>query len=133
MSRPARPQGMLGACAGAVSASLPFVETYGEAGLGLLGDPTRRAIFEMLARRPRSVGELARELPVSRPAVSQHLRILKDGGLLIDHAEGTRRIYRLNPAGVAAVRAWLDRMWEESLTAFQKAAEAATDDEEEQR
>jgi DNA-binding transcriptional ArsR family regulator len=91
--------------------------------LGLLGDPTRRAIFELLAQRPRSVGELARELPVSRPAVSQHLRILKDGGLVVDQAVGTRRVYRPNPAGVAALRAWLDRVWEDAFTAFQKAAE----------
>jgi DNA-binding transcriptional ArsR family regulator len=99
------------------------VETDGDAGLGLLGDPTRRAIFELLAQRPRSVGELARELPVSRPAVSQHLRILKDGGLVVDQAVGTRRVYRPNPAGVAALRAWLDRVWEDALTAFQKSAE----------
>lgn len=94
--------------------------------MSLLGDPTRRAIFETLARRPRSVGELARELPISRPAVSQHLRVLKDGGLVVDHAEGTRRVYRLNPEGVVALRAWLDGIWEQALTAFQKAAEAAT-------
>ena len=105
------------------------METYGDGppgdgGLGLLGDPTRRAIFELLAKRPRSVGELARELPVSRPAVSQHLRILKDGGLVVDQAVGTRRVYRPNPAGVAALRAWLDRVWDDALTAFQKAAEA---------
>jgi DNA-binding transcriptional ArsR family regulator len=99
----------------------------------LLGDPTRRAIFELLARRPRSVGELARELPVSRPAVSQHLRVLKDGGLVVDHAEGTRRVYRLNPDGVAALRVWLDRVWDEALTSFQKAAEAAPDDPEQEQ
>lgn len=99
--------------------------TYGTAGLGLLGDPTRRAIFELLAQRPRSVGELARELPVSRPAVSQHLRALKDAGLVIDRAEGTRRIYQVNPAGVAALRAYLDRVWADALAAFQRAAEAA--------
>jgi DNA-binding transcriptional ArsR family regulator len=103
------------------------VATYGDAELGLLGDPTRRAIFELLARRPCSVGELAAQLPVSRPAVSQHLRVLKDGGLVVARAEGTRRVYRLNPDGVAAMRAWLDRVWDEALTAFQKAAEAASD------
>jgi DNA-binding transcriptional ArsR family regulator len=109
------------------------VDAYRDAGLGLLGDPTRRAIFELLARRPCSVGELAQQLPISRPAVSQHLRVLKDGGLVVDRAEGTRRVYRLNPAGVAALRAWLDRVWDDALTAFQKAAEAAvTDDEQEQ-
>ena len=101
------------------------MDTYGDAGLGLLGDPTRRAIFELLARKPRSVGELARELPVSRPAVSQHLRVLKDGGLVVDRAEGTRRVYRINPDGVAALRAYLDRVWDDALTAFQKAVEAA--------
>jgi DNA-binding transcriptional ArsR family regulator len=94
-------------------------------GLGLLGDPTRRAIFELLARRPCTVGELARQLPITRSAVSQHLRVLKDGGLVVSTAEGTRRIYRLNPDGVTALRTYLDRVWEESLTAFGKAAQAA--------
>ena len=101
------------------------MDTYGDAGLGLLGDPTRRAIFELLARRPCSVGELAQQLPISRPAVSQHLRLLKDGGLVVSRPQGTRRVYRLNPDGVAALRAYLDRIWDEALTAFQKAAEAA--------
>jgi DNA-binding transcriptional ArsR family regulator len=104
------------------------VDAYRDAGLGLLGDPTRRAIFELLARRPSSVGELAQQLPVSRPAVSQHLRVLKDGGLVISQADGTRRVYRLNPDGVAALRLWLDRVWDDALTAFQKAAEAPPDD-----
>ncbi|MER7335947.1 MULTISPECIES: metalloregulator ArsR/SmtB family transcription factor [unclassified Micromonospora] len=106
------------------------METYGWDALGLLGDPTRRAIFELLARRPRSVGELAQQLPISRPAVSQHLRVLKNGGLVVDQADGTRRIYRLNPDGLAAMRAYLDRVWDEALTAFQKAAEAAPADSE---
>jgi DNA-binding transcriptional ArsR family regulator len=101
------------------------VDTYRDAGLGLLGDPTRRAIFELLARRPSSVGELATQLPITRPAVSQHLRVLKDGGLVISRPEGTRRVYRLNPDGVTALRAYLDRIWQEALTAFQKAAQAA--------
>jgi DNA-binding transcriptional ArsR family regulator len=104
------------------------VGTYGDAGLGLLGDPSRRAIFELLARRPSSVGELADQLPISRPAVSQHLKALKDGGLVVDRAEGTRRVYRLNPHGIAALRAYLDRVWDDALTAFQKAAEAAPDE-----
>ena len=99
------------------------MDTYGEGGFGLLGDSTRRAIFELLARRPSSVGELARHLPVSRPAVSQHLRVLKDGGLVVSRAEGTRRVYQLNPDGVSALRAYLDRVWDEALTAFQKAAD----------
>ena len=104
------------------------MDTYGDSGLGLLGDPTRRAIFELLARRPCSVGELAKQLPVSRPAVSQHLRALKDGGLVVSRAEGTRRVYQLNPAGLSALRAYLDRVWDVALTSFQKAAEAAPDD-----
>ena len=97
-------------------------------GLGLLGDPTRRAIFELLARRPSTVGELAQQLPITRSAVSQHLRVLKDGGLVVSQAEGTRRIYRLNPDGVTALRAYLDRVWKEALTAFGKAAQAAPTD-----
>jgi len=101
------------------------VTTYGDASLGLLGDPTRRAIFELLARRPCSVGELAQQLPISRPAVSQHLRVLKDGGLVVSRPQGTRRVYRLNPDGVTALRAYLDRIWDQALTAFGKAAEAA--------
>lgn len=99
-----------------VSPHLPFVGTYEDAGLGLLGDPSRRAIFELLARRPRSVRELADELPINRPAVSQHLRVLKDGGLVLDQAVGTRRVYRLNPDGVAALRTWLDRVWDDAGT-----------------
>jgi DNA-binding transcriptional ArsR family regulator len=91
----------------------------------VLGDPTRRAIFELLARQPCTVGELARHLPITRSAVSQDLRVLKDGGLVVSRAEGTRRIYRLNPEGVTALRAYLDRVWEEALTAFGKAAQAA--------
>ena len=75
--------------------------TYRPEGLTALGDPTRRAIFERLAERPRAVGELARELPVSRPAVSQHLKVLKDAGLVVDRPAGTRRIYQLDPTGSA--------------------------------
>jgi DNA-binding transcriptional ArsR family regulator len=108
------------------------VDTYGVAGLGLLGDPTRRAIFELLARRPSSVGELADQLPISRPAVSQHLRVLKEGGLVTSRPEGTRRVYRLNPEGVTALRAYLDRVWDQALTAFQKAAEATPIDPEQE-
>jgi len=88
-----------------------------------LGDPTRRAIFERLAERPRAVGELARGLPVSRPAVSQHLKVLKDAGLVLDRPEGNRRMYQLNPDGVGALRAYLDRFWTLSLAAFKRAAE----------
>ena len=108
------------------------MDTNGVAGLGLLGDPTRRAIFELLARHPRTVGQLAQELPITRSAVSQHLRVLKDGGLVVSQAEGTRRIYRLNPDGVTALRAYLDRVWAEALTAFGKAAQAASLDPEQE-
>ena len=101
------------------------MDTNGAEGLGLLGDPTRRAIFELLARRPHTVGELAQQLPITRSAVSQHLRVLKDGGLAVSRAEGTRRIYRLNPDGVTGLRVYLDRVWEEALTAYAKAAQAA--------
>ena len=100
---------------------------YGDAGLGLLGDPTRRAIFERLAERPRSVGELADELPVSRPAVSQHLRALKEAGLVTDRAWGTRRIYQLSPDGIAGLRAYLDRIWGYALASFSVTVESTSD------
>jgi DNA-binding transcriptional ArsR family regulator len=100
------------------------VGTYGDAGLGLLGDSTRRTIFGLLAEQPRSVGELAARLPISRPAVSQHLRALKDAGLVIDRAAGTRRVYQLNPAGVAGLRAYLDQIWGDALAAFKDVVEA---------
>jgi DNA-binding transcriptional ArsR family regulator len=96
--------------------------------LGLLGDPTRCAIFELLARRPSSVQELADQLPISRPAVSQHLKVLRDGGLVVSQPEGTRRIYRLNPQGVAALRAWLEGVWDQALTDFHKATDQAAAD-----
>jgi DNA-binding transcriptional ArsR family regulator len=99
------------------------VTTYRTDGLTALGDPTRRAIFERLAERPCAVGELAGELPVSRPAVSQHLKVLKDAGLVIDRPVGTRRIYQLDPDGVGALRAYLDRFWNQSLAAFKTAVE----------
>ena len=104
------------------------MSAYGDAGLGLLGDPTRRAIFELLARRPSSVQELADQLPISRPAVSQHLKVLRDGGLVVSQPEGTRRIYRLNPHGVAALRTWLEGVWDQALTDFHKVAEQTTAD-----
>jgi DNA-binding transcriptional ArsR family regulator len=93
-----------------------------------LGDPTRHAIFERLADRPRAVGELAAELPISRPAVSQHLKVLKDAGLVIDRAAGTRRIYQLNPDGVDALRAQLDRFWSKALAAYKQIVEQSTED-----
>ena len=91
--------------------------------MAALGDPTRRAIFERLADRPLAVVEIARDLPVSRPAVSQHLKVLKDAGLVIDRAAGTRRIYQLDPDGVGALRAYLDQFWNRSLMAFKTAVE----------
>jgi DNA-binding transcriptional ArsR family regulator len=92
-------------------------------GWAALADPTRREIFERIAERPRAVGELAKGLPVSRPAVSQHLKALKDAGLVLDRREGNRRIYRINPDGVGALRAYLDRFWNQALAAFKAAAE----------
>ena len=83
-----------------------------------LGDPTRRAIFERVAARPSAVGDLAKGLPVSRPAVSQHLRVLKEAGLVSETPEGTRRIYRLDPRGIGAMREWLDSHWAIALDAF---------------
>ncbi|HXQ53913.1 MAG TPA: metalloregulator ArsR/SmtB family transcription factor [Stellaceae bacterium] len=91
--------------------------------LSALGDPTRRAIFERLARQPRSVGQLARGLPVSRPAVSQHLQVLKSAGLVAVHAEGARRIYSVDPHGLGQIRAWLDRFWDKALDAFRAEVE----------
>jgi DNA-binding transcriptional ArsR family regulator len=93
------------------------------AALNALGDPTRRAIFESVAREPSPVGRLASEFPVSRPAVSQHLRVLKDAGLVSDRADGNRRIYQLNPEGIEALHAYLDQFWNRSLAAFKAAAE----------
>ena len=95
-------------------------------GWDALGDPTRRAIVACLAERPRAVGELAEALPISRPAVSQHLKILKDAGLVTDRAAGTRRVYRLNPAGVAALRDQLDTYWNRALQGFQDVTEHDT-------
>lgn len=113
---------------------LTYVAAYiDEVGLSILGDPSRRAIFELLARRPCSVGELAEHLPITRQAVSQHLRVLKDGGLVVATPYGTRRIYRLNPDGVAAIRLYFDRIWDNALTAFQKAADAATTEPEQEQ
>ena len=99
------------------------------AALGALGDPTRRTIFELLVARPRAVGELADELPVSRPAVSQHLKVLKEAGLVTDRAVGTRRVYRLNPAGVAALRDQLDTFWARALDGYQDVVDAEADPE----
>lgn len=88
-----------------------------------LGEPTRRVIFERLRGGPRSVGDLAAELPVSRPAVSQHLRVLREAGLVTERKEGTRRLYRIAPSGLAELRAYLDSFWTEALAGFKAAAE----------
>jgi DNA-binding transcriptional ArsR family regulator len=88
-----------------------------------LGDPNRRAIVELLAAGDRSVSELAHELPISRPAVSRHLRLLKEAGLVADRAEGTRRLYRLDDEGIAAVREYLERVWGEAAARFRLLAE----------
>ena len=99
------------------------MSAYASDGWSALGHPTRRAIFERIADRPQAVGELAGELPVSRPAVSQHLKILKEARLVRDQAEGTRRIYSLDPAGLGPLRQWLDRFWDKALAAYAEAAE----------
>jgi DNA-binding transcriptional ArsR family regulator len=96
---------------------------YQADGFTALADPTRRAIFERIADRPSAVREIADELPVSRPAVSQHLKVLKDAGLVVDRADGNRRIYQLDPDGVDALRAYLDQFWNQALRAFKAAAE----------
>jgi DNA-binding transcriptional ArsR family regulator len=104
------------------------VATYLADGWQALGDPTRRAIFERLAERPRAVGELAGELPVSRPAVSQHLKVLKDAGLVIDRPAGNRRIYQLDPDGVGALRVQLDRFWSKALATYKEVVEQPTEE-----
>jgi len=90
-----------------------------------LGDPTRRQIFERIAARPQAVGEIARGLPVTRPAVSQHLKVLMQAGLANCDAAGTRRVYRVNPRGVEQMRDYLDRFWDSALMSFKAVAEAA--------
>jgi len=99
------------------------VQTYVQAGLEALGDPMRFAILQSLARRPLAVGELAESLPVSRPAVSQHLRVLKDARLVSDRKAGTKRIYEVNPEGIALLREHFDKLWEQALSTFQAVAE----------
>ena len=92
-----------------------------------LADPTRRQIFERLARKPLSVGAIADDLPVSRPAVSQHLGILKNAGLVVDERDGTKRVYRIDPRGIEAMRKYLDRLWDRALAAFKAATEREMD------
>ena len=93
-----------------------------------LADPTRRLVFERIAEQPRSVGALAAQLPVSRPAVSQHLKVLKDAGLVTDEARGTSRIYHIDPQGLGPIRRWLDEQWERSLQNFKRLAEQENDE-----
>ncbi len=113
-----------------VSLGLRFVQTYqdGADPWTALGDPTRKAVFELLVEHPRAVGDIARVLPVSRPAVSQHLRVLKDAGLVNDRAVGTRRIYRIEPDGLAALRAELERFWGQTLAAYKTVVEQSTEE-----
>jgi len=101
------------------------VATYGEA-LEALADPTRRAVLELLRDGPQAVGEIAAHLPVSRPAVSQHLKVLKGAGLVTDRAEGTRRLYAVSPEGLKTLRAWLDTFWTDVLHAYKDAATPPT-------
>jgi DNA-binding transcriptional ArsR family regulator len=105
------------------------VTTYQSDAWTALGDPTRKAIFELLVDRPRAVVELASELPISRPAVSQHLKVLKDAGLVMDRPIGTRRIYRIDPDGLAGLRAELERFWGKTLGAYKATVEQATEEE----
>jgi DNA-binding transcriptional ArsR family regulator len=126
--RPAKRSAMPLARSHVVSVCLRFVTAYRTEGLAALADPTRRTIFERLADEPRAVGELARELPVSRPAVSQHLRVLKDAGLVVDRPAGTRRIYQLDPDGVGALRAYLDQFWNRALAAYKAAVEQSSEE-----
>lgn len=100
------------------------------AALTALGDPTRREVLLRLARGPQAVSSLAAQLPISRPAVSQHLKILKAAGLVTDSAEGTRRIYRIDPSGIGAVREWLEQFWDTALESFKKYADSLEEEEE---
>ena len=97
-------------------------------GMRALADPTRQAVLEELRHGPRAVGEIAARLPVSRPAVSQHLRVLKEAGLVSDEQVGTRRLYRVNPDGLAEIRTYLDDFWSQALAAFADAARGRTDE-----
>jgi len=98
---------------------------YGNAAFAALSDPTRRHVLERLAQGPRAVGEIAEGLPVSRPAVSQHLKVLKEAGLVSDRQDGARRIYAIDPDGLGPMRAWLDQFWDRALEAFKAELEAS--------
>jgi DNA-binding transcriptional ArsR family regulator len=111
-----------------VSYNLRLVTTYAEQVFDALGDPTRRSVFERLRGGARSVGELAEGMDVSRPAVSQHLKVLKEARLVVDRAEGTRRLYAVDTQGLEALRTWLEGLWDEALDAFKEAAERETKD-----
>jgi DNA-binding transcriptional ArsR family regulator len=100
-----------------------------ELSITALADPTRRSIFERLRHGPRAVGQLAAGLPVSRPAVSQHLRVLKEAGLVTERRDGTRRLYRIEPAGLEELREYFERFWDEALEAFKEAAEREEEEE----
>lgn len=100
-----------------------------DAAISALGDPTRKTIFERLTQGPLAVGELASDLPVSRPAVSQHLKVLKEAGLVVDRRQGTRRLYQADPQALADLRAYFDAFWDQSLAAFRTAAEREDSDE----
>src|SRR3984893_16443982 len=104
---------------------------YGDA-LSALADPTRRRVFERLKSGPQPVGAIARGMPVSRPAVSQHLKALKEAGLVADRPEGARRVYFIDPHGLAALRKWLDQFWDEALAAFQAEVETSASDQKDQ-
>ena len=103
--------------------------TNAERVFAALHDPTRRTVFESLRDGPKPVGEIARGLPVTRPAVSQHLKVLKEAGLVEDRSEGTRRIYQIDPEGLGAMRAWLDQFWNSALTAFAAEVERTSKEE----
>jgi DNA-binding transcriptional ArsR family regulator len=105
------------------------VFAYRSEGFAALGDPTRREIFARIAERPRAVGELASELPVTRPAVSQHLKVLKKAGLVVDRPAGNRRIYQADPAGVAALRAELETFWNQALATYEEVVEHDNEEE----
>jgi DNA-binding transcriptional ArsR family regulator len=104
-----------------------------DSALAALADPTRRRVFERLKSGPKPVGALARGLPVSRPAVSQHLKVLKEAGLVADQPEGTRRVYYIDPAGLGALRAWLDQFWDQALASFQTEVEMAASKQKDKR
>ena len=104
-----------------------------EKALSALADPTRRHVFERLRSGPKAVGAIAHGMPVSRPAVSQHLRALKEAGLVADRAEGTRRVYFIDPHGLGALRKWLDQFWDEALAAFQAEVERASDQQDQRK